>query len=371
MHALSFGHRHNHVRICMFCNAVFDSKHGLSIHLARWCGEAERECYEKEFEVQEILSARGSPEYRFYHVLWKGYPLEQSTWEPARFVDNCEAVDDFWADAGQCFSIVDHLPEQPGEHRCTWCCKFYKRHQDLKSHLTRGCKCAPRSKVGGKAEAAVKKAKMARVHSEEQHVTLHGKPLQNSFNFKYLGFIYQADGKWEHAVRTRMALARARFGKMHNLWNSSMLTLEIKLQLYACAVVSVLVYGCEAWWLTDSMLRALNGWNARCLSIITGRNIREEATEPSYHLVNRIRTRRLRWLGHVLRESEGHLVRQVLTKYIADKLNDYPAGSILMDAPIHVSLDELVELAYDREQWNLSVNAISWVPVTNSRKRKL
>ena len=27
---------------CMHCNAVFDSRHGLSIHLGRWCGEAER-----------------------------------------------------------------------------------------------------------------------------------------------------------------------------------------------------------------------------------------------------------------------------------------------------------------------------------------
>ena len=72
----------------------------------------------------------------------------------------------------------------------------------------------------------------------------------------------------------------------------------------------------------------------------------------------------------MLREKEEHLVRQVLTRYIADKLNDYPTGSILMNAPNHRSIDELIDLAYDREQWNLTVNAISWVPATNSRKRE-
>ena len=46
-------------------------------------------------------------------------------------------------------------------HFCNW---FGKRHRDLKSHWTRGCASAPRSKVGSKAEAAMKKAKAAKIH---------------------------------------------------------------------------------------------------------------------------------------------------------------------------------------------------------------
>ena len=82
-------------------------------------------------------------------------------------------------------------------------------------------------------------------------------------------------------MNVRMVLARNRFGKMYHIWNSTQLSLEVKLQLYESAVVLVLVYGCEAWKLTPSLLCSLNRWNSRCTSIITGRSIREEATEKS------------------------------------------------------------------------------------------
>ena len=137
------------------------------------------------------------------------------------------------------------------------------------------------SKTGGRAEAAVKKAKMAQLHHAEEKVLLHGKPLKNSFSFKYLGFLYQANGDWRQAVEARMVLAKARFGKMYNIWDSSVLDLDTKLQLYESAVVSVLVYGCEGWWLTDKLLRSVNGWNSRCLSRVTGRTYREEAVAPT------------------------------------------------------------------------------------------
>ena len=148
------------------------------------------------------------------------------------------------------------------------------------------------------------------------------------FSFKYLGFLYQANGDWRQAVEARMVLAKARFGKMYNIWDSSVLDLDTKLQLYESAVVSVLVYGCEGWWLTDKLLRSVNGWNSRCLSRVTGRTYREEAVAPSYNVTNKIRSRRLQWLGHVLREEETYLVRRVLLTYMQDKLDSggYPAG---------------------------------------------
>ena len=73
--------------------------------------------------------------------------------------------------------------------------------------------------------------------------------------------MYQADGNWRHAVEVRMALARTRFGTMYHIWDSKILSLEVKFRLYDSAVISVLVYGCEAWWIVESMMRSLNGWN--------------------------------------------------------------------------------------------------------------
>ena len=53
--------------------------------------------------------------------------------------------------------------------------------------------------------------------------------------------MYQADGNWRHAVEVRMALARTRFRTMYHIWYSKILCLEVKLQLYDSAVLSVLV----------------------------------------------------------------------------------------------------------------------------------
>ena len=80
--------------------------------------------------------------------------------------------------------------------------------------------------------------------------------------------MYQADGKWRHAVEVRMALARTRFGTMYHICDSKILSLEVNLQIYDSAVLSVLVYGCEAWWLVESMMRTLKGWNSRCLHLM-------------------------------------------------------------------------------------------------------
>ena len=47
----------------------------------------------------------------------------------------------------------------------------------------------------------------------------------------------------------------------------------------------------------------LNGANVKMLSRITGKTCHEEATEGtrSFDLVSRIRARRIKWVGHILR----------------------------------------------------------------------
>ena len=37
----------------------------------------------------------------------------------------------------------------------------------------------------------------------------------------------------------------------------------------------------------------------------------------------------------------------------------YPEGSLFMDAP-RASTDELIEMAKEREDWNIRVNALKW-----------
>ena len=89
------------------------------------------------------------------------------------------------------------------------------------------------------------------------------------------------------------------------------------------------------------------------MAFITGRSIKSEYKRPSIDLVANLRVRRVRWLGHVLR-MDDRLVKTVL----AQIQKPYPAGSLLMDAPRHNSMKQLIEMAEDKESWNIHVNAV-------------
>ncbi len=58
--------------------------------------EPDDESENKSYEVEKILKHRGSSRNYEYFVLWKGYPIEQATWQPASsFLDN-EIIRDYW-----------------------------------------------------------------------------------------------------------------------------------------------------------------------------------------------------------------------------------------------------------------------------------
>ena len=81
---------------------------------------------------------------------------------------------------------------------------------------------------------------------------------------------------------------------------------------------------------------SLRGWNARCLAAIctTGREISQEHRHPTFDLKAKLRARRPKWAGQILRqEPEDSLVHQVL---VAATMHDLAAGNsrrpLLMDA---------------------------------------
>jgi hypothetical protein len=92
---------------------------------------------------------------------------------------------------------------------------------------------------------------------------------------------------------------------------------DLKLRIFVRGVVSILVYGSEAWRLTLKILTKLNGWNSRCLAIITGNTPRAEARirTQTMDIGGIIRCRRKVWLGHILRSgnSRASLCYQKLT----------------------------------------------------------
>ena len=125
--------------------------------------------------------------------------------------------------------------------------------------------------------------------------------------------------------------------------------MEIKLRLYKTAVYSILTYSCETWRLTPPVMRQINGVNSRMLARFTGKSIPQEVrpATTTFNLVNHIRVRRLKWLGHILRAGPDRLTYQAIEEQRRLAL----PGNLLMDAPHHTSLSELAIKAKDRAAW--------------------
>ena len=90
-------------------------------------------------------------------------------------------------------------------------------------------------------------------------------------------------------------------------------------------------------------MRSVNGFNSRCLHVITGQDYRVTATAPEYDLLRAIRQRRLRYLSHILRMPESRVVRRALVA-LAKGGTVYPKGSLFMDCQ-EMDMNQLVALA--------------------------
>ena len=181
--------------------------------------------------------------------------------------------------------------------------------------------------------------------------------MDNCWLFQYLGSLFTPDGSQEEDVRSRIAQAKARAGKMRNVWKEE-ISMQLKLRLYKSAVCSILVYGAEAWQLDEHTIRMLNGANAAMITHITGKTRHAEATPDTktFDIVSWIRSRRLRWLGHILRlpEHDTSLLKEAV-KHIYEHAQE---GDLCMDAPITNDWEQLKKLAGDRDSWRRRVKKL-------------
>ena len=209
--------------------------------------------------------------------------------------DKChEAIRSFWAASGL-LPTRDFYPDSQGKNRCTVCARTFARPQDLKVHRKR--KGHYDHKQHKKTRTAVIDATTAKRKEQQkllQKVKWGEEEAENQWRSKYLGSIFEAGGGQMADVQTRIARARQRFGKMRHIWGNKDLHVNLRMRLYKSSVCSIMTYGSEAWRITPEVSAALNGANSSMVSKITGKSIREEASEgKTFDLVKWIRARKL------------------------------------------------------------------------------
>ena len=150
-------------------------------------------------------------------------------------------------------------------------------------------------------------------------------------------------GRWRLRARCQdhngYSIAKTTFGKLMEIWKAEEVPLKQKLRLYSAAVISIVAFGFETWEMPPKLEASLRGWNTRCLAIITGREHSQEHRHPTFDLIAKLRARRLKWAGQILRsEPEDSLVHQVLvTAARYDLTTDKPRRPLLMGADTYTT----------------------------------
>jgi hypothetical protein len=165
-----------------------------------------------------------------------------------------------------------------------------------------------------------------------------------------------------------------------------LLSKKLKIKLYRTIILPVDLYGCETWSLTRRDERRLRVFENRVLRRIFGpkrnevrgewRNLHNEELSDLYSLPNSVRvvkSRRMRWAGHVARMGEGRGVHRILV--------GKPEGKRPLGRPrrrweynIKMVLQEVggrsgdwMDLDRDRDGWRALVGAVRNLRVPKMR----
>ena len=126
-------------------------------------------------------------------------------------------------------------------------------------------------------------------------------------SFTYLGSLITNDGSSSRDITSRIAKAASAMYRLSNpLFRKHRISIQTKINMYRALVVSVLLYGSEAWATTLADRRRLDVFDMRCqrrlLRVfwqqhISNHSIRERTKQPTASSL--LRQRRLRWFGHL------------------------------------------------------------------------
>jgi len=164
---------------------------------------------------------------------------------------------------------------------------------------------------------------------------------------------------------------------VQNLLSSSLLSKNLKIKVYRTIILPVVLYGCEIWSLTLRKKRRLRVFENRVLRRIFGpkrdevtgewRKLNNEELNNLYsspNIVRVIKSRIMRWAGHVARMGEGRGVYRVL---VGKPEGRRPLGRSRRrwEDNIRMGLREVgcgcvdwMELAQDRDRWRALVSAV-------------
>jgi hypothetical protein len=140
--------------------------------------------------------------------------------------------------------------------------------------------------------------------------------------FKYLGTTVTNQNLIQEEIKKRLNSGNACYQSVQNLLSSRLLSKNVKVRIYKTIILPVVLYGCETWSLTLREEYRLRVFENRVLRRIFGskrvrvtggwrklHNDRLHNLYSSPSIIRIIKSRRMRWAGHVARvwRTEMHI----------------------------------------------------------------
>jgi len=156
--------------------------------------------------------------------------------------------------------------------------------------------------------------------------------------FKYLGTTLTNHSSVQEEIKKRLMSGKACYHSVQNLLLTSLLSKNIKTTMYRTIILPVILYGFDTWSLTkreERWLRVFENWGLRRIfgpkrDEVKGewRKLHNEELNVLYsspNIIRVIKSRRIRWAGHVTRMGERRDVCRVLV--------GKPEGKRLLEEP--------------------------------------
>ena len=197
-------------------------------------------------------------------------------------------------------------------------------------------------------------------------------------SFTYIGSLITNDGSSSRDITSRIAKAASDMCRLSTpLFCKHRISIRTKINMYRALVVSVLLYGSEAWATTLADRRRLDVFDMRCqrrlLRVfwqqhVSNQSIRERTKQPTSSSL--LRQRRLCWFGHIHRMPSSLPVRRFFEfnpnihgwKKPIGRPKTRWADSVKHD--LHsAGLDSInaAQMVYDRPQWKAFVCGLSTI----------